>query len=80
MSKRRTTVLVVLALFFAFVIADSMGVFDTKPHVAVPHGNHVHYVPKDCGPDLSIDRFPTTPPGPGERVDCSGRIVPITEP
>ncbi|GIV58590.1 MAG: hypothetical protein D6746_00245 [Bacteroidetes bacterium] len=65
-----------LVLFFGFVLADSLGVFDDRPYFEVPHGNHTHYVPKDCDPPLSPGDAPTRPPGPGERITCQGQIVP----
>jgi hypothetical protein len=72
----RTTLLVLLALFFAFVLFDSLGVFDSRPYFEVPHGNHTHYVPKDCDPPLDPSNATTIRPGPDEKVDCTGRIVP----
>lgn len=41
----------------------------------VKHGNHVHYVHPNRSPDVSIGRFPTNPPGPGEYITPEGKIV-----
>lgn len=77
MSKRlRWIALTILALFFAFVLADSMGTFNDKPYIEVTHGNHIHYVAKDRDPDVSVGQFPTRPPGPNERITPQGQIVP----
>lgn len=67
-----------LLAFFALVIADALGVFDDRPYYEVPHGDHTHYLPKDCDPALPISRAPTRPPEPGERISCSsGRFMPV---
>ena len=66
-------------LLAGFVIADSMGVFDTRPYREVPHGNHSHYVPLDRDPNVSISDFPTRPPREGEKITPTGQIVPDTE-
>lgn len=59
-----------------FVIADSLGVFDSRPYRAVPHGNHNHYVPDNRDPNVSVSDFPTSPPREGERITPTGQIVP----
>ncbi|WP_456429191.1 hypothetical protein [Rhodocaloribacter sp.] len=77
MHKRlRWTFLIILGLFFAFALADSLGVFDDRPYYEVPHGNHTHYVPKDCDPPVTPGDAPTRPPDPDERINCQGQIVP----
>jgi hypothetical protein len=79
MSKRRIFILVVAAAFGTFVLADSMLVWHDEPYIEVPHGNHVHYVPKGCEDeeDFNMDAFPTTPPGPGEVITCDGQTVAV---
>ena len=82
MAKRATVrriILLVILLFFGYIIADALRVFDDRPYNEIPHGNHSHYVPKDCTGDIETGQFPTQPPGPGERIDCSGRIVPVEQ-
>ena len=77
MKKRlRWALLAILGLFFALALADTLGVFDQRPYFEVPHGNHTHYVPKDCDPPLPVGDAPTRAPGPDERIDCRGQIVP----
>ena len=80
MRKRfRWIVLALAAVFFAFIFADTQGVFDDRPYMEVPHGNHSHYLPWDCGEELDAGRFPTRPPGPNERITCDGRFVPVEQ-
>jgi hypothetical protein len=78
MRSRRFKILIVLAaLFFGFVIADSLGIFDSSPYNVISHGNHSHYVPKDRDPNVPLDDFPMQPPGPNERITPTGQVVPI---
>ncbi|GMQ82023.1 MAG: hypothetical protein BMS9Abin05_1463 [Rhodothermia bacterium] len=72
----RWVIFILVGLFVAFVLVDSMGVFDDRSYYEVPHGSHTHYLPKDCDPPLPVSRGPITRPGPGEKVSCLGRIVP----
>ena len=79
MRKRLRWILVAVALVvFGIIFADTQGAFDDLPYVEVPHGSHSHYLPKDCGAELSAGDFPTQPPGPNERITCDGEIVPIS--
>ena len=71
----RWTLLAAGLVFFGIVFADALGVFNTKPYTEVPHGDHVHYVPKDRDPDVPAGEFPTSPPGPGQRITPQGQIV-----
>lgn len=76
MHKRfRLVIFTILALFFALVMADAVGVFNTKPYDEIPHGNHTHYMPKDRDPNVPVGQFPTRPPGPDERITPQGQIV-----
>lgn len=63
-------------LFFGFVLADSLGLFRSAPYTAVPHGDHVHYVPSDRDPDVPLGQFPTIEPEPGETITPDGQVVP----
>ncbi|NIS38825.1 MAG: hypothetical protein GWN62_07755 [Aliifodinibius sp.] len=69
-------VVVVLA---SLALADALGYFNPKPYTAVSHGSHVHYVPNDRDPDVSIDKFPQEEPGPREKITPTGQIVPIDQ-
>ena len=72
----RTIIFALLGVFLAIVLLDSLGIFDDRSYFDVPHGNHSHYVPKDCNPPLPVSEAPLQRPKPGEKIDCSGRIVP----
>lgn len=74
--RTRKILIAILGLFLGFVILDSLGIFDNRPYFEVPHGNHTHYVPKDCQPALPVSQAPMARPGPGQKVDCQGQIVP----
>ena len=75
---RRWALLVLAAVFFAFVLRTVLFPHGDGPYVEVPHGDHVHYVPKDRDPDVPVGEFPTEKPGPNERITPDGRIVPAT--
>ncbi len=78
-KKIRILFLALASLLAVVVVADSLGVFDSKPYREVPHGNHSHYVPDDRDPDIPISDFPTRPPREGERITSTGQIVPVEE-
>lgn len=79
MRKRIRIIFAVFALVLAaLVVADSVGIFDSRPYREVPHGNHSHYVPHDRDPNIPISDFPTRPPREGERITPFGEIVPDT--
>jgi hypothetical protein len=77
--RARTVIFTIIIAFVAFVLVDSMGVFDDRGYFEVPHGNHAHYVPKNCEPVLAVGNSPTQQPGPGMTVNCNGQIVPETK-
>jgi len=76
-STRRWIVLGIAALFFGFVLYEMINPFPGQPYLEVPHGDHVHYVPKDRDPDQRLSDFPTTRPGPNERILPNGRVVEV---
>ena len=76
-SVRRWVVLGIAALFFGFVLYEMINPFPDQPYLEVPHGDHVHYVPKDRNPDQRLTDFPTTRPGPNERILPNGQIVEV---
>ena len=75
-STRRWILIAVAAVFFLFVVYQVLNPFPDQPYMEIPHGNHTHYVPKDRNPDVPMNRFPTQPPGPNERILPDGRVVP----
>jgi len=78
-SWRRWIVAGVLLVFFAFIFWEVVNPYRNQRFEEVPHGDHVHYVPKDRNPDVPISRFPTQKPGPNERILPDGEVVPIQE-
>lgn len=77
MRKNVRWILLIIGLaFFAFVMSEVLDPFDEQGYVAISHGNHSHYVPENRDPDVPIDQFPTRPPGPEERINAQGQIVP----
>lgn len=74
---RRWVVLGVALLFFGFVLYEMINPFPDQPYLEVPHGDHVHYVPKDRNPDQRLSDFPTTRPGPNERILPNGQVVEV---
>ena len=76
-KKARFYLLVVISVFLAFVLFDSVGIFDSRSYNEVPHGSHTHYVPKDCNPPLAVSDSPTRRPAANENIDCQGNYVPV---
>lgn len=72
----RWVIFILIGLFIALVLVDSMGVFDKRSYYEVPHGSHTHFLPKDCDPPVPVSNGPQIRPRPGEKIDCQGRIVP----
>lgn len=71
----RWVLLVVALIFFGLVLRGVFDPYGDAPYIEVSHGNHAHYVPKDRDPDVPVGRFPTQPPGPGQRIMPDGRVV-----
>lgn len=77
MRKRLRSILLVVALvFFALVMRRVLNPFGSNEFAEIPHGDHVHYVPKDRDPSVPISNFPTRLPAENERILPDGRIVP----
>jgi hypothetical protein len=75
-SWRKWVVGAILLGFFSYLIWIVVNPYRNQPYEEVPHGDHVHYVPKDRNEDVPIGRFPTQPPAEGERITPGGEIVP----
>lgn len=69
-------ILIIGALFFLAILREAIDPFGDQPYIVITHGDHVHYVPHDRDPKVSITKFPTVPPGPDEMITPEGRIVP----
>lgn len=74
-QKRKLVITVIIALILAFAFMDSLDIFNPKPYKKVPHGNQTLYVPKDANPSVPLDSFPTSPPGPNQKITPYGKIV-----
>ena len=76
MRKRlRWLVLIVVLIFFVIVMREVLDPFGDQGYVEISHGSHSHYVPEDRDPNVGLDRFPTVPPGPNERILPNGQVV-----
>lgn len=73
---RRWIVGALALVFFAFIMWEVVNPYRNQRFEEVPHGDHVHYVPKDRNPDVPINRFPTQKPEPDERIRPDGQVVP----
>lgn len=77
MNKK--TKLIIAAIFFviaAIAIFDAIDPFNESPYRAIPHGDHVHYVPVNKDPDAHLDDFPTQLPPPNMMIAPDGRVIP----
>jgi hypothetical protein len=74
-SMRRLVLTVVFLVFVVFVTYQVLNQFADQPYMEVPHGDHVHYVPKDRDEAVPLSDFPTQPPAENERILPDGRIV-----
>ena len=75
-SMRKWILVGVAAVFFGYLFYIVVNPYRGQRFEEVPHGDHVHYVPKDRNPDVPIGQFPTQKPGPGERITPDGQVVP----
>lgn len=74
--SRKGIIGAVLFLFFSYLTWQVVNPYRNQPYGKVPHGDHVHYVPKDRNEDVPISRFPRQPPEEGERITPDGQVVP----
>lgn len=65
-----------IAAVLLLSLISALGMFDDDLYTAVPHGNHVHYVPKDRDPSVPLHNFPQELPPPGMKIASDGSIVP----
>ena len=80
-KRRRRLILILLAIvFLVIVMREVLFPYRGQEYAEIPHGDHTHYVPKDRDPNVPVGQFPTTPPGPDERITPDGRIVPRDTP
>ncbi len=79
-SGRRLVVIAFFVVLVGLVLYQVVNPFPDQPYIEVPHGDHVHYVPKDRDEAIPLSEFPTEEPGPNERILPDGRVVPIDNP
>lgn len=72
----RWAAILLAVVFFGAVLREALFPFSERGYLEISHGNHSHYVPEDRDPSVPIGEFPTTPPGPNERILPNGRVVP----
>lgn len=75
-TVRRWLVIFGFVLLISLMIGEVLDPYGEKGYMEINHGDHKHYVPEDRDPNVSISNFPTSPPGPNERITPSGNIVP----
>jgi len=74
-QKRNFFITVIIAIVLILALLDSEEVFNTKSYRKVPHGNQTHYVPNNYNSSVPIDSFPTSPPGPNQKITPNGKVV-----
>jgi hypothetical protein len=75
-SRRRLLFwILALVLIGVLVLPEVLDPYGGKSYTEINHGNHTHFVPRDRDMDVPLDRFPTSPPGPGQRILPDGRVV-----
>jgi len=75
-SYRKWVVTLGLLVIFSVVMWTVINPYRGEPYEQVPHGDHVHYVPRDRNEEVPMSRFPTRKPNQGERITPDGRVVP----
>jgi hypothetical protein len=76
-SMRKWIVIGVALVFFGYLMTIVVNPYEGERFEKVPHGDHVHYVPKDRNEDVPIGEFPTEKPGPDEDILPDGQVVQI---
>jgi len=79
-KKRRWMALLAVLLMLAYAMTDVIDPFGGEPYIAIPHGDHVHYVPEDRNPEVPLSSFPTSEPRSNERITPTGQVVPVEDP
>lgn len=75
-SLRRWAAVVVFGALFVVIMWTVVNPYRGQDYGEIPHGDHIHYVPKERNMEVPISRFPTRPPEPGERITPEGQVVP----
>lgn len=75
-TVRRWLVIGGFALIISLMMGEVLDPYGDKGYMEINHGDHKHYMPEDRDPNVSVSNFPSTPPGPNEKITPDGRIVP----
>lgn len=75
-TVRRWLVILGFGVLIALMMGEVLDPYGEKGYMEISHGDHKHYVPEDRDPNVSISNFPSTPPGPNERILPNGQVVP----
>lgn len=67
--------ILVVLVFLVIILREVLFPFRGQEYAEIPHGDHTHYVPKDRDPNVPVGQFPTTRPGPNQRILPDGRVV-----
>ncbi len=73
---RRWLVILGFGILVLLMMGEVLDPYGEKGYMEINHGDHKHYVPEDRDPNVSISAFPTSPPGPNEKILPNGQIVP----
>lgn len=73
---RRWIAAIVLLVFFGALMWTVINPYRGQRFEKVPHGDHVHFVPKDRNEEVPMSRFPTQRPESDERITPEGEVVP----
>ena len=79
-SWRKWVAAVVLLVFFGAVMWNVINPYRGQRFEEIPHGDHVHYLPKDRNLDVPVSEFPMQKPAKDERITPDGEVVPIRNP
>ena len=79
-SWRKWVAAVVLLVFFGAGMWNVINPYRGQRFEEIPHGDHVHYLPKDRNPDVPVSEFPMQKPAKDERITPDGEVVPIRNP
>jgi len=75
-SWRRWVAGALFLVFFVGLMWEVINPYRGQRFEKIPHGDHVHYVPRDRNPDVPVSRFPTQKPDADERIRPDGQVVP----
>ena len=74
-TVRRWVAIIFFLVLSVLLMRPILNPYAEHGYMEVPHGDHVHYVPKDRDPNVDISSFPTRLPGPNERIAPNGQFV-----